>query len=225
LAPRSLLASRLLRRLPTPAPSPARLWIAGRNWPRLPASKRGSPRFLVDPLALALSALTPEGRWPACVLSSSSVLASLHPIVGHLRFRVTRLISVRFRYKLGRALPAASAPGVATAAVRVASCFMDNYMAHSQFTRSTRLGLAHRMARMMAMRESRVQGLIREICEIRGSIPWLRLGRAGLLVHFRGYFIVFILRTPLLARIFHARHEMPMVWSADLQSASPSQWL
>jgi hypothetical protein len=90
----------------------------------------GLPGSVIDPVALALSALTPEGRWPASVhafdqragFTTSDKLATFV-------FRVTRLISVRFRYSSARASRSFRA-GVAAAAVRVASCFMDIYMAH-----------------------------------------------------------------------------------------------
>ena len=90
----------------------------------------GLPGSLIDPVALALSALTPEGRWPASVhafdqragFTTSDKLATFV-------FRVTRLISVRFRYSSARA-SRSFCTGVAAAAVRVASCFMDIYMAH-----------------------------------------------------------------------------------------------
>jgi len=90
----------------------------------------GLPGSLIDPLALVLSALTPEGRWSASVhcfdqragFTTSDKLATFV-------FSVTRLISVRFRYGSAHA-SRSSRVGVAAAAVRVASCFMDIYMAH-----------------------------------------------------------------------------------------------
>jgi len=54
-------------------------------------------------------------------------------------FSVTRLISVRFRYRSTLA-SRSSDFSVAAAAVQVASCLMNNYMAHLiGFARSTRL--------------------------------------------------------------------------------------
>jgi hypothetical protein len=90
----------------------------------------GLPGSLIDPLALVLSALTPEGRWSASVhcfdqragFTTSDKLATFV-------FSVTRLISVRFRYGSAHA-SRSSRVGVAAAAVRVASCLMNNYMAH-----------------------------------------------------------------------------------------------
>jgi hypothetical protein len=98
--------------------------------PSAPPPNMGLPGSLIDPVALALSALTPEGRWPASVhafdqragFTTSDKLATFV-------FGVTRLISVRFRYSSARA-SRSFCTGVAAAAVRVASCFMDIYMAH-----------------------------------------------------------------------------------------------
>jgi len=77
---------------------------------------------LIDPVALALSALTPEGRWPAFIhcfdqragFTESDRLATFV-------FRVTRLISVRFRYSSAR-VPRSFYDAVANAAVRFPSC-------------------------------------------------------------------------------------------------------
>ena len=78
------------------------------------------------------------------LLGSGCWLRCIRP-VGHFRLCVTRLVSVRFRYGSTLA-PRSSGDRVAAAAVRVASCLMNNYMAHLMgFARSTRLFLAHRM--------------------------------------------------------------------------------
>jgi len=94
----------------------------GKLAPFLPASQHGSPRFLFDPLTLALSALTPGSPQPASVhCFGRDVGFTVFDQLTTSIFSVTRLISVRFRYSSAFA-PRSSDFSVAAAAVQVASC-------------------------------------------------------------------------------------------------------
>jgi hypothetical protein len=98
--------------------------------PLAPPPSMGLPGSLVDPLALVLSALTPEGRWPASVHCFDQRAGfTISDKLATFVFGVTRLISVRLRYGSAHA-SRSSHVGVAAAAVRVASCLMNNYMTH-----------------------------------------------------------------------------------------------